>query len=240
MNYKQFVDIRNRELVDFIKAENYHIRVKHSKKETWTIDIIDKQIIIGIKQSDYPVSCFTHELLHAEIQIKGFKRLRYGKSSLFPNNNFGILMEALDQELQHHKMFKRFADLGFPPEEFYYDNDKQIISKLDKFISSGNHELLPVLLRYFTVISPGGAIELSILIHYKELLKSLMNNAFRNTLDEIDIIFRDWTNSPNLDAEPFIKRYFINIGSPSKTWIGYGKPHEFPNNGFFIEEVFSV
>jgi len=95
-------------------------------------------------------------------------------------------------------------------------------------------------LRYFTVIAPGGAIESERLDFYKEQLKTINNNAFRERLNVIDEIFIQWTKSESLDAESYIKNYFNNIGRPSKTWFGYGTPNEFPNNGFFVDEVFSL
>jgi hypothetical protein len=149
-------------------------------------------------------------------------------------------MDALDQELQHHKMFPQFIALGFPADEFYYDNDIEVLSKIDNFMKVSYHDLLEVLLRYFTVIAPGGTIEYKRLDYYKEQLKTLGNNAFRDKLNLIDDIFSKWTKSKSLDAEPFIKRYFNNISRPSKTWFGYGIPSDFPNNGFFVDEVFSI
>jgi hypothetical protein len=147
-------------------------------------------------------------------------------------------MDALDQELQHHKMFSRFIELGFPSNEFYYDNDILILSKLDKFLKDGTNVLLSVLLKYFTVIAPGGAIDYKLLNRYGEKLKTLNDNFFREQLNVIDDIFFQWSKSESLNAEPFIKRYFQNIGSPSRTWFGYGTTNEFPNNGFFVDEIF--
>jgi len=240
MNYNRYIDNRNKPLIDYIIKNKFCIKVIHSHKGTWTFHLKGSLIVIGVKQSKYPISCFTHELLHAEIQIRGYKKLKYGKSSLFPNADLVTIMDALDQELQHHKMFQRFIELGFPSNEFYHDNDIEVLSKLDKFLKNGHHDLLSVLLRYFTVIAPGGAIESERLDFYKEQLKTINNNAFRERLNVIDEIFIQWTKSESLDAESYIKNYFNNIGRPSKTWFGYGTPNEFPNNGFFVDEVFSL
>jgi hypothetical protein len=239
MNINDLISDRNRELYEKVNKV-YTVELIKTKEDTWSSNINENKAIISYCDTKYPESCFVHELLHFDTQINGYKRLRVGFSGFDQTDYFGKLMTALDNELQHHKMFPKFLKLGYPKEQFYIDNDTETENYLRSYLTKKVIEFKPTFLRYLTLIAPGGLISDIVKDELKEKFKLLDNNKYRAYFDHIDKQFYDWTNTTSLDAEPFLKEMFIAISGGEFTWLGYGTATEFPNNGFFVDKVFAI
>src|SRR5205823_12320984 len=101
----------------------YKIRYHRSSDLNWGCHVDGKIAHISYQKTAHPGASLAHELLHVLVQHSGYERIRVGFSTIDQTWRFQRLMTCLDNELQHHKMFPRFAQLGFPANEFYADDD---------------------------------------------------------------------------------------------------------------------
>lgn len=218
------------------------IRFQIAKNDSWETYISSsrssrKKIgIIRFCKSNHPAACFAHELLHLSLQIRGYKKYILALSS----SDIKDLLYALDNELQHHEMYKQFLQLGFRPNEFYGDDDKltegRLIQSLNRPISS----IKDILLDFLTLIAPGGSISDERKNELITKFKKKANSAYSKQLNEIKNIFTDWAESQTLDSEKYLRRFFLVLENPTYIWLGFGSKNEFPQNGFFVDKKFTI
>jgi hypothetical protein len=235
-------DMQTEKNKDLFKRVNdvYPVVLVTTNADSWESYIDNGKTVISHCDTKYAEECFVHELLHIDTQIKGYKRLRVGISAFDSTEYFKILMSAIDNELQHHKMFPEFIKMGYEKERFYIDKDMETETYLRSYLTKKTIEFRPTFLRYLTLIAPGGCISETSKTELKEHFKSLNNNAFRAYFDHIDKQFADWSSKPSFDAEPLLKEMFLAISGGEFTWFGYGESKEFPNNGFFVDKTFQI
>ena len=74
---------------------------------------------ITFTDSPNPEESLAHELLHSALQKDGYQRMRYGTCSFTLDDKwFGNLIFCLVNELQHHRMYPRYLELGFDESKF--------------------------------------------------------------------------------------------------------------------------
>lgn len=239
MTIENLITDRNKELFERVNAK-YPVLLVKTKDNTWASHIENGNTIITFCDTQYPECCFVHELLHIDTQIKGYKRLRVGISAFDQTAFFGTLISALDNELQHHKMFPEFEIMRYQKENFYIDSDTNTENYLRRYVTKKAIEFRPTFLRYLTLIAPGGSMSDITKSELKEKFKSLNNNSYRAYFDHIDQQFEEWAKTPSYNAEPFLIEMFITISNGEFTWFGYGNSEEFPNNGFFVDKEFDI
>lgn len=239
MTLENLITDKNKELFERVN-DAYPVQLVKTNDNSWGSNIENGNAIINYCDTKYPESCFVHELLHIDTQLKGYKRLRIGISAFDQTVFFKDLMSHIDNELQHHKMFAEFEKLQYPKEQFYIDTDISTESKLRSYGAKKVVDFRPTFLHYITLIAPGGSMSNSTKSELKEIFKSFNNNSFRKYFDHIDTQFEKWTNSSSYNAEPYLKEMFITIQNGEFTWFGYGNEEEFPENGFFVDKEFGV
>jgi len=121
MNKDKLIVPQNSDLYDSVRKV-YKVNLKKSDDSYWGSHIVKDTVIISHSTTNHPVASFTHELLHIDAQLKGYKRIGGGVSlNKVTHENLKRLCDCLDNEFQHHKMYKEFASYGFSPSEFYAD-----------------------------------------------------------------------------------------------------------------------
>jgi hypothetical protein len=239
MKIEDLISEKNKELFEKVNKV-YPVTLSDSNDDTWSSNIVDNKSIITYCDTKYPESCFTHELLHIDTQIRGYKRLKVGISAFDQTDYFKTLMSALDNELQHHKMFTEYEELGYPKEQFYIDTDTQTENYLRTYLSKKVITFKPTFLRYLTLIAPRGTITGKVKKELKNKFKQLDKDKFKDYFNHIDEQFDKWGKDTSFDAEPYLKEIFIVISGGEFTWFGYGKSEDFPKNGFFVDKVFDI
>ncbi len=148
------------------------------------------------------------------------------------------IVQCIDNELQHHKMYQKYVDLGFDPCEFYCDSDIEAAAYLERVITDKNQNFIDLFPDYMTAIAPGGEdpekmIEIARKFHRYDFSRHMKR------FSQIDGIIEEWVNSPSYDAEDTVKRIF-GILRINDVWIcnNEGKP-DFPESGFFVDTPFN-
>jgi len=237
MKYDRFINDKNKDLISFVKTK-YHVRVKKSNRDSWTSEIKGKQVIIGALECNHPYAAFAHELLHVKYQIMGYKKLKFGISEFDKTDYFKTLMEALDNELQHHIMYDEFIKLGFKPEEFYHDNDYKNKSSIEIYLNGNEHDLKSSLLMFLTIIAPGGCFSNKEQSDFLNKLKDLEKGIHKQLFQDSEQLFHTWSKSTDYDYKEILTNLFLKLPNGNITWLGHGDKSEFPENGFFIEKEF--
>lgn len=215
------------------------IVLEKSSDSMWGSHINDKgeAVVSYAKASNYP-ACLAHELLHFKMQKNGYKRMKCSVSSLEDKELSTRLIEALDNELQHHKMFILFSRMGFSNESFYFDGDAEIRKYLDKVLEEKDGTIHALITDYLTAIAPGGPLSTKEVGEYKKRFREKMGSPV--VFDAIDNAIENWVSSDSYDQEDTVRDIYFLVDQPTETWIGFDNGQGFPDTGFFIENSFTI
>jgi hypothetical protein len=246
MKKEKLIDDRNRKLYDRVR-EQYRVNLKKSDDHTWGSNIEGDKVIVYFSQTKHPISAFTHELLHSDTQLNGYKRIRGGVSlNKETHKHLGRICTCLDNELQHHKMFNKFLKLGFPPNEFYNDLDTETVPCLEKLIKKTGESFIILSVDYLTLLAPGGVIPADKFEELKQAFYDYDNGIYCDKFKVIDKIIDNWNADSSYDAEKHIIRFFKNLDA-GQTWITYSNQLDrdlsvdnFPSTGFFTDNRFTI
>ena len=196
---------------------------------------------IGYSGCKHPSASLAHELLHLDTQLRGYQRIKIFISSIGQTNSFKILMDALDNELQHHKFYNRFISLGFQPDQFYQDSDSDTESHLKEILSSTFDNVIQVIPHYLSVIAPGGSFPQHIKDELKASFLAINGGQFSTQLLKIEEIIYAWESSNIFDATETIREIMLTIQPVNNlTWIGHDSSDRPPEKGFFVGDAFHV
>ncbi|MBL0741396.1 hypothetical protein [Chryseolinea lacunae] len=240
MQLKNLITDANRELYKRV-TENLPIQFKKSNNNSWGSNKEEKRIIISHCETNHPEASFTHELLHIDTQMQGYRRLRSGLSlNSAVLEQLPFLCEMIDNEFQHHKMYSKFLQLGYPPHEFYNDADAQADQYVSNGIEAKGQSLTSITSIYFTLIAPGGSIPSERIATLKNEFRKYDQGAFRERFDDIDKIIHAWTVDSTYHAERHIIDV-LNVLGCGDTWVSYFHNAEnFPQDGFFTTRTFTI
>jgi len=216
------------------------LKFHRSQVETWGSDMGSDTAYIYYQKCINPAASMAHELLHIATQLRGYRRIRIGVSSYDQTSLFKRFMGCIDNELQHHKFYNKFLEMGFSPNEMYCENPfelerdlKESIKNTQKFI-----ELIP---DFFTLIAPGGSLTDNV---KEDLLKEVMlinGGEYQDQLKAIESIVAEWRRSESYDNLPVISEIMLVLQpKPNFTWFGFTTSDCPPNQGFFVDKVFKV
>ncbi len=222
-------------------AGRFNIEYRHDPKSShWGSEQTGPSSRLISYNSRCPAqSSLAHELLHFWVQGKGYRRVHGGYSSL-GDGPFIRLLAALDNELQHHKMFPQFLKLGFDKREFYGDDAKEFEFAMRRALQEPPESIAQAARDFLLVIAPGGPLPGQTRSALRNRLLRGKKGRFRGKLTRIESIIAEWAQSPGFDAEDTLRKIFLEIEDPTKTWIAYSDLMSFPKGGFFIGEEFSL
>jgi hypothetical protein len=154
------------------------------------------------------------KLLHARLKIRGYRRYTTLGTMDDEPQLLNYLSEALDNELQHHKMYPQFRDMGFKPDEFYHDNDEVDFAALQAEIGSIRPDEHPgaLLLNFVILIAPGGSESGDIRIEMRRIFQERCGAANWDKMLAIEREFDAWERAGDLDAGMTIAAIFKHLG----------------------------
>lgn len=220
-------------------SKNYKIRYHRSHDAHWGCEVVGKTAHISYQKTKNPGGALAHELLHVITQHNGYRRPKVWFSTIDQTWRFDRLMGCLDNELQHHKMYARFAQAGFTPTEFYADDDSETPDRLEEVLARSSAELIDVLPDYFTLIAPGGCLPPEQRERLEVQFMQLRGGQFSTQFTSIKSTVEQWALSGTYDARPTFRAIFLILQDPCYTWLGFTE-HERPPEGFFVDQIFEI
>lgn len=126
---------------------------------TWASSTVNGKTKIIVVSTAHPAAALYHELLHAQLKLSGYQQLRISVSMDGKLALLKAVLEALDNELQHRRMIGDFLAAGFPPEQYYHDDDPEAFRHARQELRGLNKELLTeeFFFPFLTIIAPAGA-----------------------------------------------------------------------------------
>ncbi|MDO9631498.1 MAG: hypothetical protein Q7I92_06330 [Humidesulfovibrio sp.] len=213
------------------------IKVKFykSKEDGWLVGLDNGVASIGYCECRHPASALAHELLHVKLRVRGFRQLAIGYSNVAQGDELVTVLECINNELQHIKIYDDFVALGLHQKTFYRDSDVSTVEEVRKEISVGTLTPLRVLVLFFTVHAPGGLVDQGERDELFGLLHCVSGGAYRNALYGIAKLLEQWRKDDSLDLEPYVKRIIHLIVPKSITWFGFDKCDRPPDRGFLCD-----
>ena len=194
---------------------------------------------ISVAGTAFPAESLYHELLHAQMKIGGYRQYnQYLQAAIsFP---LIPLVNALDNELQHHRFFAKFTDAGFHPAYFYHDGDDQSYEHIRLDIEHRNPEATSAaayFLKYLTVLAPGGRGSDA----ERELLRQFfIEKVPKEKMEAVAAAAAEvlkFGESNKLDPGDVIVNVAQWLGGFQGWWVG--KSQNFPDDGVFTGEAFT-
>ncbi|MEX2499047.1 MAG: hypothetical protein WD397_09270 [Wenzhouxiangellaceae bacterium] len=142
------------------------------------------------------------------------------------------LIECLDNELQHHRMFRKFLELGYEPQNFYNDEDSEVAGYLEKVLNNTGATLLERMPDYMTLIAPGGSLTNREKAKLSSRFRASISN--REAFDAIDEATAKWKHDDSLNQEVTVSSIISTIPGEHSSWIGFDNGAGFPESGFFV------
>jgi hypothetical protein len=144
------------------------------------------------------------------------------------------ILGPLDNELQHHRMYSRFAAAGFDGAKFYCDTDDSALRETRREIRQFDGATHPsvALLKWLTIIAPGGCGTEKELRQIRSFMRTKVGSATYRKLQRIEEILKDWGDSSVTDAGPAIVDILQILGVFSGCWIGFSS--NYPADGYVV------
>lgn len=207
---------------------------------SWSSQTAGGTIEIEVGEAKHPDAALYHELLHADFKLAGYRQY----TQIVPTNDRILqlkpLVEALDNELQHHRMFAQFQAAGFPDEVFYDDDDKSAFRKTREKLRkmSPSSSLDDFLLKLLTVIAPGGRGSAEDRRKLRNFLMIKAGPLKAAKLEAIEAHIMAWAKASTFDAGPTLQAIFREFGDCEGGWLGASRA--FPDDGVFTGSAFDV
>ena len=196
---------------------------------------------ISVAQTNFPAESLYHELLHAKLKLAGY--VQYLTSvKVVEDNTPLVVAKALDNELQHHRMFPSFVAAGFDPARFYHDGDHNTYALVRaelKRMKPDKTSAADYFLKYLSIMAPGGA--------GGEGKRAQLDRFFRMTvstdkLAKVDVAaqkLRAWGLAKTPSAGATIVEIIAGLGDYDGWWFG-ASPGDFPSAGYFTGSPFTM
>jgi len=242
---KAHADPRISDLLAHIQRQ-IQIYYEWSDGAFWGAHIENECAVITVAKTGHPSAALVHELLHIDLQLKGYRRPSGFLSDIVDSATFKRLMTCLDNELQHQRMFAPFRSMNFRSEQFYADSDVNteifLLNELAK--AQGRIERA---IHFFTLIAPGGAISESGRNQLRQKFRTVDGGLHESVWTAIEAIVERWKNDASFDGTPYLKEILLTlapatIAKPHRSWITFQPATKegfaFPSAGEFVEGVF--
>jgi len=238
-------DKRNKELLNIIKKNKIKLNFEKSQDETWGVKLDNKNATILFQKCNNPAAALAHELLHVVTQLNGYEKIEIFTSPKLDPKDFAILMAALDNELQHHKLYKQFISYGYKAKDFYVDSDKDIETMLrihvNSYINSNNISLIQIIPDFLTTIGKGGHISTQSKNEIVELFYSINAYQYKTQLENIKLLIEKWSLNSSYNSIDIHKKIILEIEpKPNFTWFGLDKNNKNMDEGYYVDEKFEI
>lgn len=231
-------DPRLKPIIDEV-AKTYKVQLVVTDEPDWASAPEKSRATIEVSDTSRPLPSFAHEYLHLRMSARGYRHI-LGSINLDPGKNRVIqqLLIALDNELQHHRMFDDFVAAGFDGGDFYAENDdashtfvRQQIEALT-FQSSPADALRP----FLSVIAPGGRWPEGERDALRQLLEATVPAATWNKLVKIEGHVDRWKQQSDLNPLGTIASILETLGGFDDTFVGEDAM-AYPKSGIVIPRM---
>jgi len=205
------LDDRNRALYKWV-SRRAPILLGRSKEGNWegSLRLTDRMGIVAAVESRHPCASFAHKLLHIKLQLNGLikpkvvfvERLHLSGTT---KSHLERLVNAMCDDLAHHRLYGEFLGLGFLPNEFMLEEDSYVtdhLTKWEKTWAGGSIQItrLAVALRYLATHNPDA--------DSAPLQSRLLAVVNQEQIACLDQILADWKASRAQDYSEFLARIF--------------------------------
>jgi hypothetical protein len=216
------------------------LRFEKSDSSEWLSSVDEDRAVIEYAGCRHPSAALAQELLTIDMRLRGYRPTRLGISSLFDQDAMPTFINVLNHELQRHRIYERFLALGFTPEQFQRDSDKDTFPYLQQVLMTAPDNIARVVPPFLMLLSPGGTLSLDAFQDlYDRFLR--INTAWTRQLLTIEQLLKDWAGAETLDQTLTVRKLMLTLQPKENfSWFGFKDESGFPDKGFFIAEAFSV
>lgn len=201
----------------------YTVGVAFAKGSEWEAEVKGKEAVIRVAPTSRPLPSFAHELLHLRLSARGYRHILAG-GNIDEQKRYRLILvlEALDNELQHHRMFPAFIGAGFDGADFYAESDDRIFITVRKQIKALKPPVSPssAFLSYLTLIGPGGRWPDGKREDLLERLQGAVTPEVWKKLEQTKSIIEDWKQQDSLDPTATIVAILKTLGDVGGSMIG--------------------
>ncbi|GGI20526.1 MAG: hypothetical protein REI95_08915 [Oxalicibacterium faecigallinarum] len=216
------------------------LRFEKSNSSDWLSSLDDERAVIEYAGCRHPSAALAQELLLLDLQLRGYRPIRLGISSSFDQDAMPTFINVLNHELQRHKIYDRFIALGFTPEQFYRDADKDTSPYLNQVLMTEPDTITRIIPPFMMLLAPGGTLSLNAFQDFYDRFLRI-NPKWTKQLLTIEQLFKDWAVAETVDQTETVRKIMLTIEPKGNfSWFGFKDEHGFPDNGFFVDEAFSV
>jgi hypothetical protein len=218
------------------------ITFSKATQEGWTCQTVGGHTDIGVGESKYPAEALAHELLHTELKLAGYRQYTL-LAALVPQGRLQLysqVLSMLDNELQHHRMFHRFGQLGLAGKRFYSDADKSTFGDVRGQVERMNatDPAAAFLLQFASVIAPGGSSDEKQRKPLRNFIQSRCSAETWQALLAIERLFSDWRQASTLDAKDAVRSILTLIIGADRVWFAEAGTFDLAR-GYFVDAPFT-
>ncbi|TDN90162.1 hypothetical protein EV677_2238 [Herminiimonas fonticola] len=173
--------------------------------------------------------------------MSSYRRIKLGISSVIENDVMPNFINVLDAELLRQKLTPQFLQLGFQGEHFYRDSDKNTQAYLNHVLTGPPEKFADVVPLFVMLMSVGEVLTVDAYQEFYDKFLLLNKGTYAKQLLAIEQLINDWGKSTSLDQTDTVKKIMLTIEAKANfSWFGFTDENGFPEQGFFVDEVFSV
>ncbi|MEI3807565.1 hypothetical protein V6R85_23885 [Agrobacterium sp. CCNWLW32] len=211
----------------------YELQIAPTKAVEWFSQVRDGKAQIGMAETERPLPSFAHEILHVCLSARGYRHVvEIANMDEHKRNVLQAIVTALDNELQHHRMFDEFVAAGFDGGDFYHDGDDASHTDIRKEIdglSPKDHPTAAFFV-YLTLLAPGGGWPEGERENLTHLLESKVSADTWTKLQKIAALIDGWKHQADLDPTKTVAAIIDTLGDLENTFIG--EPGAYPVGAF--------
>lgn len=209
----------------------YELQIAPTRAVEWFSQVRDGKAQIGMAETERPLPSFAHEILHICLSARGYKHVvEIANLDEHKRKVLQAIVEALDNELQHHRMFDEFVAAGFDGGEFYHDGDDVSHADLRKEIEELPQHPVSAFFVWLTLTAPGGGWPEG---EREELTRLLQQKVSMDTWDKLQVIsgiVDRWKHQADLDPTNTVADIIDTLGDFDGSFVG--EPGAYPVGAF--------
>ncbi len=199
----------------------FELQIAPTRAAEWFSQVREGKAQIGMAETKRPLPSFAHEILHICLSARGYKHVvEIANMDEHKRNVLKAIVEALDNELQHHKMFDEFVAAGFNGGEFYHDGDDVSHADIRKEIEELPQHPVAAFFVFLTLLAPGGSWPEGEREELTRLLQQKVSMDTWDKLQKISALVDRWKKQADLDPTETVADIIDTLGDFDDTFVG--------------------